>query len=246
VRSWLRRGGARGMLALLSAVILAMVGGGALVWAATHQIHPPKPAAAAAGTIDSPAARSHPTAAVPAGSTKTQLAPEPIVGPTLPRSVPTDVSIPAINVHSSLLTLGNNPDGTLQVPQPGPTYNLAAWYDGLRTPGELGPSVIEGHVDSAAQGPSVFFRLGALTVGDKIYVSRVNGTVAVFAVNAVRSYPKSAFPNNLVYGATFDAALRLITCGGAFDHTTGSYLSNIVVFAHLIATQPLYAATPAH
>ncbi len=240
MRASFRRGGKRGLIALLTAAALAVFGAGAVGWVATHQSHAPQPAAAAAGSIaPQPAPSSVPSSA---GSAPIRVAAEPIVGPTLPRSIPQTITIPAINVQSNLLILGNNPDGTLQVPQPGPHYNQAAWYDGLRTPGELGPAVIEGHVDSAAEGPSVFYRLGALRLGDKIYVPRANGTVAVFAVNAVRSYPKTQFPNNLVYGATNDAALRLITCGGNFDNTTGSYRSNIVVFAHLTGTKPLHAA----
>jgi sortase (surface protein transpeptidase) len=155
------------------------------------------------------------------------------------------LAIPAISVRSPLLSLGKNPDGSLQVPQPGPHYNEAAWYNGLRTPGELGPAIILGHIDSAAEGPSVFFRLGALHIGDRIYVTRADGKVAVFAVNAVRSYPKVSFPNDLVYAATPDASLRLITCGGDFDRSTGSYLSNVVVFAHLLKAQPAAVPMPA-
>lgn len=98
----------------------------------------------------------------------------------------------------------------------------------------LGPSVIEGHVDSASGGASVFFRIGALVPGTKIRVARADGSSAVFAVDAVRRYPKDDFPTALVYGNTDHAALRLITCGGTFDRRTGHYRSNVVVFARLV------------
>ena len=123
------------------------------------------------------------------------------------------------------------------VPQPGPHYDEPGWFTGSRTPGELGSAVILGHVDSAADGPSVFFRLGGLRPGDRVYVTRSDHTVAIFAINAVREYQKSQFPEATVFGATDHAALRLVTCGGSFDRATGSYLSNIVVFAHLIGSQ---------
>lgn len=136
-------------------------------------------------------------------------------------------------MSSPLLQLGLDTNGALAVPQPGPHYNDAAWFTGSPTPGAFGPSVIEGHIDSAVEGPSVFFHLGALTPGDQIQVHRADGVTAVFTVNAVRRYPKDHFPTATVYGDTDRAALRLITCGGAFDHATGSYLDNTVVFAHL-------------
>lgn len=104
-------------------------------------------------------------------------------------------------------------------------------------PGQLGPAVIEGHVDSAAAGPSVFFRLGAPGPGDQAEVLRADGTTAVFTVNAVRRYPKDRFPTEGVYGSTNHAALGLITCGGPFDRTSGHYRDNIVTFAHLTAVK---------
>ncbi len=99
-----------------------------------------------------------------------------------------------------------------------------------------------GHIDSAATGPSVFFRLGALVPGDTADVTLADGTVAVFTVTGVRQYPKSVFPTDVVYGNTDFAGLRLITCGGAFDPTTGHYMANTVVFASLTSS---YRAAPA-
>jgi hypothetical protein len=225
-------------------MVLLAFGAAAIGWVATHQTRAPEPAASAAGSITAVSAPT-PTASSSSGQPGARKAVAQIVGPTLAPSIPQVLAIPAISVRSPLLSLGKNPDGSLQVPQPGPHYNEAAWYNGLRTPGELGPAIILGHIDSAAEGPSVFFRLGALHIGDRIYVTRADGKVAVFAVNAVRSYPKASFPNDLVYAATPDASLRLITCGGDFDRSTGSYLSNVVVFAHLLKAQPAAVPMPA-
>lgn len=156
----------------------------------------------------------------------------------LSASKPVAIAIPALGVQSSLQPLGLNPDGTLQVPQPGPLYNEAAWYKYSPTPGRPGPSIIEGHIDSAADGPSVFFRLGALKPGDQIDVTLADQTVAVFSVTGVRLYPKSAFPTATVYGHTNFAALRVLTCGGSFDHAAHSYTANTVVFAALTSSHP--------
>ncbi len=144
--------------------------------------------------------------------------------------MPISVTIPAIGVTSNLLSLNRNPDGTVQVPS---SFHEAGWYQRGPTPGQLGPSVILGHVDSY-KGPGIFFRLGSLEPGDTVKVARQDGTTATFKVNAVNEYTKAQFPSQTVYGDIGYAGLRLITCGGTFDRSTHSYLSNIVVFASLI------------
>ena len=161
-----------------------------------------------------------------------------VVGPLLTPSKPTAVDIPAIGVHSDIQYLGLTEEHTLEVPAPGPKYDVAAWYKYSSTPGALGPSVIYGHVDSASTGPSVFFNLGNLRPGHKVFVTRADRTIAVFEVDGVRSYPKERFPRQLVYGPTDHAALRLITCGGPFDETSGHYLENIVVYGSLVGSRP--------
>jgi hypothetical protein len=194
----------------------ALVLGGLAVigLAVASQVHAPQPAASAAGDTG------------PGGR-----------GPALSRSVPVAVDIPAIGVRSQLLHLGLNPDGTIQVPSLTTAADEAAWYEYSATPGEIGASVIEGHVDSY-QGPAVFFRLGALRPGDDINVTLADGVTAIFRVSGVREYPKDKFPDGLIYGTTHYAALRLITCGGAFDTATGHYLSSTVVFASLTSSRP--------
>ncbi len=69
---------------------------------------------------------------------------------------------------------------------------------------------------------------------DTVMITRADGSVAVFAVDQVRRYHKTAFPTQLVYGNTNHAALRLITCGGPIDPATGHYRDNIIVLASLV------------
>jgi len=111
----------------------------------------------------------------------------------------------------------------------------AAWYKYSVTPGQAGTAVIEGHVDSY-QGPAVFYRLGALRPGNDIDVTLADGIKAVFRVTGVRQYAKDKFPSKTVYGPANYAALRVITCGGTFDYSTGHYLSSVVVFASLASS----------
>jgi LPXTG-site transpeptidase (sortase) family protein len=146
------------------------------------------------------------------------------------------IRIPSIGVSSVVDALGLSRDGSLAVPRPGPHLDQAAWFDASPTPGQPGPSVIEGHVDSEL-GPSVFFRLGAVRPGDHVLVTRRDRVVVVFEVDAVRDYPKSNFPTSVVYGGNLDRPqLRLITCSD-FDTTTHHHTGDEVVFSHLVAVR---------
>jgi LPXTG-site transpeptidase (sortase) family protein len=152
----------------------------------------------------------------------------------LARSVPVSIRVPAIGVSAPVQEVGKNADGTVQVP-PVDSHNLTGWYKYGPTPGQRGDSVILGHVDSYT-GLSVFYYLKDLTAGDKIYVTLTDGKVATFEVDGLQKVSKDAFPTASVYGKSGYASLRLLTCGGTFDETTGHYLYNIIVYAHLIAT----------
>ena len=193
----------------------ALIAGGAIAiaLAVLAQQHAPQPAAGAAGSTGAA-----------------------VKGPSLHRSVPVSVDIPAIGVHSQLLRLGLNADGTVQVPPLTTSADQAAWLKYSATPGQVGASVIEGHVDSY-HGPAVFYRLGALHPGDTIDVTLADGVTGIFRVTGVREYAKDKFPAQVIYSDANYAALRLITCGGAFDYTTGHYLSSTVVFATLTSSR---------
>jgi sortase (surface protein transpeptidase) len=175
-----------------------------------------------------PAAQSIPATV----STRVPFAPDPRrVAAPLAASTPMRIAIPAIGVDAPVTRLDLNADGTVQVP-PLNNHNLAGWYDRSVTPGVAGTSVILGHVDDYA-GPSVFYNIKNLRKGDPIYVTRADGSTAVFAVDGVQKAAKTNFPTSDVYGTVPYPALRLVTCGGPFDTKTGAYLDSIVVYAHL-------------
>jgi sortase (surface protein transpeptidase) len=144
---------------------------------------------------------------------------------------PVRIQIPAIGVSSALVRLGLNPDGTMEVPD---DYGVAGWFTGGPAPGDTGPAVIAGHVDSRS-GPAIFYRLGALRGGEAINIIRADGTTARFVADKVVRYPKRAFPTQAVFGPAPDPVLRLITCGGRFDRARRSYDDNVIVTAHLAA-----------
>ncbi|MBF9131011.1 class F sortase [Plantactinospora sp. S1510] len=229
------------LVALLALVGAGLIGAGLN---APDPTAPPQPSAAAApqnpddeSTTAAPqtGAALPPTATPPPGSDLPEVAQTPGAMPTrrsLDRSEPIRIAIPKIDVGATIMPLGVTADGMVQVP-PLAKAQLAGWYQLGPAPGEVGNAVIVGHVDSKEIGPAVFFRLGALLPGDTIEVIRKDGKIANFVVEGVKSYPKTAFPTDLVYGPTDVPGLRLITCGGDFDERIGSYPDNIIAFARL-------------
>ena len=160
-----------------------------------------------------------------------KLASDPRARP-LARSAPVKIRIPGIGVNAPVMKLGRDADGAVQVP-PLAEHNLTGWYRYGPSPGQRGPAVILGHVDSTA-GASVFYDLKNMHAGDKVYVTLADGKVAAFAVDGLQRVAKDAFPTASVYGKAGYPSLRLITCGGPFDQATGHYADNIIVYAHLI------------
>lgn len=247
------------------AAVLSLIGVILIVVAScSSQPAPPAPTAAAAGTIDGETSRSTASVATSSATTdatteantsaQSSTAPEPAPqteapAPTtapsttaapaepliMPAATPISLSIPEIGAQSSLLDLGLNSDGTIATPPIDEKDSKAGWYNQSPEPGTLGPAILLGHIDSKTYGPAIFYDLGKLVPGDTVEVTRSDNTVAVFAVDGVREYPKAEFPTLQVYGNLDHAGLRLITCGGAFNNDTGHYESNIVVFASLVS-----------
>ncbi|MDD7968676.1 class F sortase [Actinomycetospora lemnae] len=191
---------------------------------------------AVAHGLDTPVAPAPPSIAV--GAT-TAATPEAAGVRPLPASPPVRLDVAAAGVHTDLVTLGLRPDGTVEVPpHAARAESRAGWYRYSPTPGERGPSVLLGHVDSAQDGPAVFFELGAVRPGHTAEVTRADGSRALFRVTRVATHRKDRFPTEEVYGDRPGGELRLITCGGAFDRAAGSYTENVVVDAVLIGVTP--------
>ena len=215
----------RSIIAVAASVMLALAGLAVLHLATRASAGPPQPAADTASSLS---ASARPT---PEGASS-----EP---PVLTASPPVTIDVPSIGVRTSnLVDLRLTSDGSLQVPR---DFSSVGWYAAGPSPGQLGPAILAGHVDSH-NGPAVFYRLGTLRPGALVTVSRKDGSTATFSVDRVRRFAKDHFPTALVYGSTNRAELRLITCGGSFDQKSGHYVDNIVAFAHLVpnerATRP--------
>ncbi|WP_258804222.1 class F sortase [Pseudarthrobacter sp. NS4] len=185
-------------------------------------------ASAAPGTPSAPPPASVPAPA-PAAAPPGQQLPS-----VMAASAPVTLTIPSISVRTDLIHLGLEENGSLQVPQDDGNGAPASWYDGSPTPGERGPSVLLGHVNSPNGRGGVFADLRKLTPGAEMTVSRADGSTAVFIVDRGELYPKDEFPTLKVYGNTPGSELRLITCDG-YDAATGEFDDNYVIYATLKA-----------
>jgi sortase (surface protein transpeptidase) len=157
---------------------------------------------------------------------------EPIQPPT-PSALPKHISIPDIDAESSLIETGLNPDRSIETP-PVESPKQASWYNLSPRPGDVGPSIVLGHVDGRGQR-GVFYRLKNLKRGSLVHIDRRDGSRVSFEVYEVSSFPKKRFPTDRVYGNTDSPELRLISCGGAFGNAEpGHYDDNLKAFARMV------------
>ncbi|AYL34524.1 class F sortase [Streptomyces sp. PDY-4] len=198
-----------GVIALVLLTGLALIRNGS----GEFDVGPPQPAGAAAADTRMPGP------AVAAG-----------VRP-LPYAVADRVRIPAIQVDAPVIPVGLDAEGWVDAPPP-QDPNLAGWFTGAVSPGEKGTAVVVGHVDNA-QGPAVFYGLGALKKGNRVEIARGDGKTAVFEIYGIEVFAKNDFPGDRVYASKGGAELRVITCGGGFSKQNG-YDGNVVAFTRLV------------
>ncbi|MFC9174880.1 MULTISPECIES: class F sortase [unclassified Streptomyces] len=179
----------------------------------------PEPSSAA-----SPAAASAPASSAPA-PTATDGPPAATDAPA-----PTEVAVPSLKIRSSLMRLGLNADGTVEVP-PAEQGMKAGWYTGGAVPGHPGAAVLIGHNDTRF-GRAVFHDLKDIHKGAAVLVRDGDGKSLRFTVTGKETVSKKAFPTERVYGATKGSTLRLVTCDGAFD-AEGHPVDNLIVYAEL-------------
>ncbi|MGW0826338.1 class F sortase [Streptomyces sp. NPDC002845] len=194
--------------------------------------HPPRAAQSSASSppTGQPATGRPPMGQPAAGQTAKRSSEQP-AGKHLPRSKPLRLLIPKISVDAPFTELAVGPTGQLAAP-PADDVNLVGWHAEGASPGEIGTSIVAGHVDTKTS-PAVFVSLRELEKGDVFHVVRADGRKASFVVDSVETFDKEHFPDRRVYGDTAQAQVRLITCAGDYDRKAGDYTANLVVFAHL-------------
>lgn len=216
------------------AVVVVLIGGWSVASTACGGTVRPEASAQPAATVARALPRSSPGSRPPGEAHATDPGPAPGVPIVSGRNVnqpasvgdPTAVDIPSIGVRSTLSRLGIAPDGAAQVPA---DPQRAGWFSGGARPGDDGPAVILGHIDSRT-GPAVFYRLHQLVPGATVTVTTTSGRRVAFTVERVQQVSKQAFPTADVYGPAFGRQLRLVTCGGSFDRSKGHYTDNVIVY----------------
>ncbi|TCL87631.1 sortase family protein [Curtobacterium sp. PhB142] len=211
---------------LIGAVLAAVVVGGGVTGVALASTVGSDGSDGRAGSAPSSSASASASASAGSGIEGFQ---DPAVPAARSAATPVSVSIPAIGVQSNLEDLHRGTAGELDPPV---DWDSAGWFSDGIVPGEVGPAVIAGHVDSPTSA-AVFFRLDELVAGDEIHVAMSDGSTRTFTVDRSERAAKSAFPTSDVYGTTPTPQLRLITCDGVFDTATGHYTDNLIVFADL-------------
>jgi Sortase domain len=210
---WGRQPGLVRLGQLTAIGLVAAAGAGLIAFGQDRGPLPPH-AATVAAPLDSPAqverARAH----------------------ALSRSLPVRVDIPRIDIHADVVKVGVTARGSLEVP-PLDRARSVGWYRLGPTPGEPGAAVVLGHVDAEAVGPAVFYRLGELEPGDRLSVTRADGSHAIFTVTGGASYPKDELPYERIFAALDYPVLRLVTCGAPFDDRKRTWENNLVVYAIL-------------
>jgi len=187
----------------------------------------PEPSAGPPGHAPAPSTTAPATPSPTAAPPPTVTPPATASGVDAEAADPVRVYVEAIGVDAPVIALGLDGSGALEAPD---GVDETGWWTGGPEPGEQGAAVIAGHVDSR-RGPAVFYRLGELAPGDVVRVARTDGTLVDFTVQRIEQHAKAAFPTDSVYAPTAGAELRLITCGGAFDRSSGHYVDNLIVFA---------------
>jgi LPXTG-site transpeptidase (sortase) family protein len=144
---------------------------------------------------------------------------------------PASVSIPSMGVQASVIPVGLDDGGGVFVPE---DVRTLGWYtESVPVAADQGSAVIVGHRDSAVQGAGAFSGIENLAEGEVIEVATTSGDVETYVVDEVKVVLKSDFTSIVeeAFAINGEHRLTLITCGGAFDSSARSYVSNVFVIA---------------
>ncbi|MEU8678496.1 class F sortase [Streptomyces sp. NPDC048560] len=194
---------------------------------------------------DGPGGSSAPTTGDVAAVGRPLGAPLPPAHKPLDGAAPERVEIPSIGVEAPVVRRGLDKGGAID-PPPYAKPQTVGWYGSGTEPGTEGAALFVGHVDTETK-PAVFYGLSAVRPGEKVRVTRSDGTVAVFTIDDVQVFTRERFDARKAYGPREDgrAELRLITCGGTYDRESHSYTANVVVSAYLTGQDSAGAKRPA-
>ncbi len=221
----------RRRVALSAALGCVLAGAGAAVLLSSAEEPKrvePRRAVAAATVAPLPLRAQAPQAPKPKPERKPKRKPErKAPEPQAEAPAPGTITVPAVGISAPIIPLGLTREGKLEVPK---DISKAGWRLNGPEPGERGAAVITAHVNWNGR-PGAFARLPSVSPGDRIIVRRRDGSTTTYVAERSERVAKDAFPTERVYGRTPKPTLRLITCGGSFDRSTGHYRQNVIVYA---------------
>jgi LPXTG-site transpeptidase (sortase) family protein len=144
------------------------------------------------------------------------------------KAPPERLVIDALGIDAPVGAYGVDTDGQMAVPD---NITEVGWYRHGPSPGDRGSAVLAAHVDLRGPGRGLFYDLDELDVGETVVVFYADGESMDFQVMARSTYLKSELPLEAIFSREGDPVLTLITCGGGFSRSAGSYDSNVVVYA---------------
>ncbi len=173
------------------------------------------------------------------GTATPTLSPTPSPTPVPVFYPPVWVSAPVAHIDASVISVGETANGAMDAPEGpnnDPIWSTTFWWEYGAKPGQIGNTVIAGHLDRKDGSPAVFWWLDLLRVGDSVYVRTAQGTTLHYIVTDVETYLNpSTGPDDPVlqriFGPAKTANLNLITCAG--DWTGKEYTKKLVVYTTL-------------
>ena len=140
---------------------------------------------------------------------------------------PARFTIPALGVYTSVESVGVDKDNNMDIPKN--PLNVA-WFKPGTIPGNAGNAAIDGHLDWYGIKEAVFYYIGSLKAGDRVYVRDVKGRDRAFVVTKQAVCNWQNCPLTEIFGPTTGTHLNLITCNGVFNRTQQQYDKRLVVF----------------
>lgn len=151
----------------------------------------------------------------------------------VPTPVPLSISVAGIVTDMPVEPQGLDARGQMALPV---SPFVAGWYQFASAPAsESGSTVIASHVDALGEGLGPFSRLRTVAVGTEVSVRDSAGITHVYRVTGIERIDKQVVPWNDYFSNAGTPRLVLVTCGGEYDPSVGSYDDNYIVTAEKVS-----------
>ena len=150
----------------------------------------------------------------------------------VPADQPRYIEIPKLAVKAIVRPLGLTSAGQLEAPT---NVFDTGWYTGSAKPGQIGATVIDGHVSSWTT-KGVFYAIKTLKSGDIITIVRGDDSLINYRVTGTQIYDANNVDMNAVLSPSdiTKPSLNLITCTGTVAPGTSEFTQRVVVFSQQI------------